>query len=147
AKADAEALCVRYAGEGLDVAIVRPRTILGHGRLGIFHILFEWISEGANVPVLGRGDNVYQFIHADDLADACVLAGQRSGSTSFNIGTDRYGTMRGLLEALAKHAGTGSRVRSLPMAPAVAAMRVTSALGLSPPRPAPALMYARSRWF
>lgn len=147
AKADAETLCARYAGDGLDVTIVRPRTILGHGRLGIFHLLFQWIADGANVPVLGRGDNVYQFIHADDLADACALAGERAGSTTFNIGTDRYGTMRQLLEALAAHAGTGSRVRSVPMAPAVAAMRVTSALGLSPLGPYHALMYGRSMYF
>jgi len=147
AKAEAEALCLRYAQEGLDVSIVRPRTILGHGRLGIFHLLFQWISEGANVPVLGRGDNRYQFIHADDLADACALAAARAGSTSYNIGTDRFGTMRQLLEALAAHAGTGSRVRSVPMAPAVAAMRVTSALGLSPLGPYHALMYGRSMYF
>jgi nucleoside-diphosphate-sugar epimerase len=147
AKAEAEALCRRYAGEGLDVTIVRPRTILGHGRLGIFHLLFQWISDGANVPVLGRGDNVYQFVHADDLADACVLSAARPGATSYNIGADRYGTMRQLLEALAAHAGTGSRVRSVPMAPAVAAMRVTSALGLSPLGPYHSLMYGRSMYF
>jgi len=147
AKADAEVLCNRYAGEGLDVSIVRPRTILGHGRLGIFHILFQWISEGANVPVLGRGDNTYQFIHADDLADACVMSAARPGSTSYNIGTDRFGTMRQLLEALAAHARTGSRVKGVPMAPAVAAMRVTSAIGLSPLGPYHALMYGRSMYF
>jgi len=147
AKAEAETLCVRYAGQGLDVSIVRPRTILGHGRLGIFHILFEWISEGANVPVLGRGDNRYQFIHADDLADACVMAAARPGSTSYNIGADRFGTMRQALEGLAAHAGTGSRVKSVPMAPAVAAMRVTSAIGLSPLGPYHALMYGRSMYF
>ncbi len=147
AKADAEALCVRYATEGLDVSIVRPRTILGHGRLGIFSLLFQWISEGANVPVLGRGDNAYQFVHADDLADACILAGERPDPASYNIGTDRFGTMRALLERLAAHAGTGSRVRSVPMAPAVAAMRVTSALGLSPLGPYHALMYGRAMYF
>lgn len=147
AKADAEALCARYANGGLDVTIVRPRTILGHGRLGIFHILFQWISEGANVPVLGSGGNRYQFIHADDLADACAMAAERPGATSYNIGTNRFGTMRQLLEALAAHAGTGSRVRSVPMTPAVAAMRVTSALGLSPLGPYHALMYGRSMYF
>jgi nucleoside-diphosphate-sugar epimerase len=147
AKADAERLCARYAEQGLDVSIVRPRTILGHGRLGIFHLLFRWISEGANVPVLGRGDNRYQFVHADDLADACALAAEHSGPASYNIGADRYGTMRELLETLARHAGTGSRVRSVPMAPAVAAMRVTSTLGLSPLGPYHALMYGRSMYF
>jgi nucleoside-diphosphate-sugar epimerase len=147
AKAEAEALCLRYAADGLDVSIVRPRTILGHGRLGIFHILFDWVSQGANVPVLGRGDNRYQFVHADDLAAACVLAGERPGSTSYNIGTDRFGTMRELLERLIRHAGTASRVRSVPMAPAVAAMRLTSALGLSPLGPYHALMYGRAMYF
>ena len=147
AKADAEALCVRYAAQGLDVSIVRPRTILGHGRLGIFHLLFEWVSDGANVPVLGRGDNRYQFVHADDLAEACALAGERRGAAAYNIGTDRYGSMRELLETLVRHAGTGSRVRSVPMAPAVAAMRLTGALGLSPLGPYHALMYGRSMYF
>jgi nucleoside-diphosphate-sugar epimerase len=147
AKADAEALCARYASQGLDVTIVRPRTILGHGRLGIFHLLFQWVSEGDNVPVLGRGDNLYQFIHADDLADACILAAERPESASYNIGTDRFGSMRALLEALVAHAGTGSKVRSVPMAPAVALMRLTSALGLSPLGPYHALMYGRSMYF
>jgi nucleoside-diphosphate-sugar epimerase len=147
AKADAERLCLRYAEQGLDVSIVRPRTILGHGRLGIFHLLFQWISEGANVPVLGRGDNVYQFIHADDLAEACALAGEHAGPSSFNIGTDRFGTMRELLEGLARHADTGSRVRGVAMAPAVAAMQLTSALGLSPLGPYHSLMYGRSMYF
>jgi nucleoside-diphosphate-sugar epimerase len=147
AKADAEALCARYAAEGLDVSIVRPRTILGHGRLGIFHILFDWVSAGANVPVLGRGANLYQFVHADDLAEACALAAARPGATSYNIGTDRFGTMRELLEGLIRHAGSRSRVRSVPMVPAVAAMRLTGALGLSPLGPYHALMYGRAMYF
>src|SRR5918997_845719 len=54
AKLRAEALCREAAGGGLDVTIVRPRTILGHGRLGIMAILFEFVAEGAPVYVLGR---------------------------------------------------------------------------------------------
>ena len=147
AKLDAERLCARYAAEGLDVSIVRPRTILGHGRLGIFQILFEWIRTGQNVPVLGAGHNVYQFVHADDLAQACLLAAERPGAESFNCGAERFGTMRAALEALCAHAGTGSRVRSVPMAPAVAAMKLTSALGISPLGAYHALMYGRSMYF
>jgi nucleoside-diphosphate-sugar epimerase len=147
AKAAGELLCEREAAAGLDVTIVRPRTILGHGRLGIFQILFEWVREGSNVPVLGGGHNRYQFVHADDLADACLLAGERAGPASYNIGTDRFGTMRQTLEALCRHAGTGSRVRSVPMWPATAAMKVTSALGLSPLGAYHALMYGRSLYF
>ena len=46
AKLAGEKLCRAYAAQGLDVTIIRPRTIMGHGRLGIFQILFEWIPAG-----------------------------------------------------------------------------------------------------
>ena len=105
---------LRASADGLDASIVRPRTILGHGRLGIFGILFEWIADGADPVVLGDGTNRYQFVHADDLAEACLLAGERDGPGLFNVGTDRFGTMAEALTHLCRHAGTGSRVRHLP---------------------------------
>jgi nucleoside-diphosphate-sugar epimerase len=132
AKLAGEIICRELADGGLDVSIVRPRTIMGHGRLGIMQIVFEWISQGSDVFVMGRGDNRYQFVHADDLADACLLAARRPGSATYNIGTDRFGTMRETLEALVVHSGTGSRVRSLPRGPAVLAMKLSTALKLSP---------------
>lgn len=147
AKLVGEHLCHEYAGKDLDVSIIRPRTILGHGRLGIFQILFEWIREGANVPVLGKGDNVYQFIHADDMADACILAGERAGSDTYNCGTDRFGTMREVLEHLCEHAGTGSMVKGVPMKPAEWGMKITNTLGMSPLGAYHALMYGRSMYF
>lgn len=147
AKLEGETLCKKYSGQGLDISIIRPRTIMGHGRLGIFQILFEWIRTGYNVPVLGRGDNVYQFVHADDLADACILAAARPGAATYNCGTDRFGTMREVLENLCAHAKTGSKVKSVPMSPAVGFMNITSALGLSPLGPYHAMMYGKSLYF
>ena len=148
AKLAAEQRVRTYAAEhGIDATILRPRTILGHGRLGIFQILFDWVERGWNLPVLGRGDNVYQFVHADDLADACIRAAGRPGFAVYNVGAATFGTMRETLEALCRHAGSGSRVRAVPMAPAVWAMRVSSALGLSPLGPYHALMYGRSLYF
>jgi len=147
AKHRGEMLCMDYIEAGVDTTIIRPRTIMGHGRLGIFQILFEWIREGRNVPVLGRGDNVYQFVHADDLADACILAAERPGPEIYNCGAEKFGTMRQVLEHLCAHAKTGSKVRSVPMAPAVALMKLTGAIGLSPLGPYHALMYGRSLYF
>jgi nucleoside-diphosphate-sugar epimerase len=147
AKLEGETLCHHYTKQGQDITIIRPRTIMGHGRLGIFQILFEWIREGRNVPVLGRGDNTYQFVHADDLAEACILAAARPGGTTYNCGAADFGTMRAVLEYLCRHAKTGSRVRSIPMAPAVGLMRLTSAIGLSPLGAYHALMYGRSMYF
>jgi nucleoside-diphosphate-sugar epimerase len=147
AKLEGEKLCKNYTERGLDVSTVRPRTILGHGRLGIFQILFEWVYEGRNVPVFNGGQSLYQFVHADDLADACVRAALRSGSETYNVGAKDFCSMRETLETLCRHAKTSSQVKSLPMAPFEFVMNVTSALGLSPLGTYHALMYGRSLYF
>ena len=51
AKLDGEKLVVEYSKKGLKSSIIRPRTILGNSRLGIFQILFEWVYKGKNIPV------------------------------------------------------------------------------------------------
>lgn len=153
AKLEAEGLCDDAAGAGLDVTIIRPRTILGHGRLGIMAILFEFVAEGAPVFVFGKGDNRYQFVHAHDLADATLLAADRANPAGmahadrYNIGSDRPGTMRETLTALTVHAGTGSRVRSLPTGPAATAMHAMSNVSLLPFAPYHWLLYGESLWF
>jgi nucleoside-diphosphate-sugar epimerase len=147
AKLEAEVLCRDAIATGLDVTIVRPRTILGHGRLGIMAILFEFVAEGAPVYVLDGGHNRYQFVHAEDLADACLLAADRPGPATYNIGTTEFGTMRETLQALVDHAGTGARVRSLPSAPARIGMQVVSRLGQAPFAPYHWLLYGESLWF
>lgn len=147
AKLAGEALCWDYARKGLDVSIVRPCTIMGPGRLGIFQILFEWICQGKNLPVLNGGKNIYQFVHGDDFAQACIQASAARGADVFNCGTDRFESMRELLEHLCHHAATRSKVKSLPMQPIVAAMKVSSALGISPLADYHALMYGESLYF
>jgi nucleoside-diphosphate-sugar epimerase len=147
AKLAAEWACLRAVADGLDVTIVRPRTILGHGRLGIFAVLFDWIADGADPFVLGDGSNRYQLVHADDLASLCIAAAARPGPAIYNAGTDRFGTMGEAIEHLCVHAGTGARVRSLPATVAAAAMRATARLGLTPFAPYHWLMYAHSMWF
>lgn len=147
AKLAAEWACLDAVSRGLDVSIVRPRTILGHGRLGIFGILFDWIADGADVVVLGDGSNRYQFVHADDLADVCLLAAQRSGPMIVNAGTDRFGTMRESLVSLCRHAGTGSQVRSLPARATSLAMQAAAGMRIAPFAPYHWIMYSKSLWF
>lgn len=147
AKLAAEWACLDAAAKGLDVSIVRPRTILGHGRLGIFGILFDWIADGADVVVLGDGSNRYQFVHADDLAEVCLLAALRPGPMIVNAGTDRFGTMRESLESLCRHAGTGAHVRSLPARATSLAMQAAAGLRIAPFAPYHWIMYSKSMWF
>lgn len=147
AKLEGERLGRDFAGRGLSVSVVRPRTILGHGRLGIFQILFEWVRRSRPVFTLGSGDNRYQFVHADDLARLCLLADARPESGVYLGGTDRFGTMRELLRGLIAHAGSASRVHALPFRTTQLAMKVTSKLGVSPLGDYHTLMYGREMFF
>jgi nucleoside-diphosphate-sugar epimerase len=147
AKLRAELLCRDAVTSGLDVTIVRPRTVLGHGRLGVIALLFEFVADGAPVFVLGGGHNRYQLVHAADLADACLRAGERSGPSVYNVGASDFGTMRETLQALVDHARTGSRLRSLPVAPARFTMHALASLGLAPFAPYHWLLYSESLYF
>jgi len=98
----------------MPLVVIRPRTILSEGRLGIFQILFEWVFRGKNVYVIGSGDNLFQFVHAHDLMDAYMLVLEKEGTGVYNVGTDRFGALRQVLEKLIIHAGSASKVKSLP---------------------------------
>ena len=147
AKLAGERLCFEYKKKGLNCSIIRPRTILGTGRLGIFQILFEWVYQGKNIPVIDNGENIYQFIHADDLAEASIKLSKLDKDYVINVGAESFGSMRETLEALISHAKTKSKIRSLPLYFTEKAMNLSSSLGLSPLGPYHALMYGRSLYF
>src|ERR1039458_2943269 len=67
--------------DSLEVVILRCPTIIDSGRLGLLAILFEFIRENKTVWVVGSGGNRYQFIHAGDLAQACVQTLDFPGSS------------------------------------------------------------------
>lgn len=147
AKYAAELICQEYIKKGMDISIIRPRTILGHGRLGIFQILFEWIHKNKNIPVLGKGNNIYQFVHAEDLADACIAASLQIGPDIFNIGAAQYGSMKEALQHLINHANSSSKIRHFPFKLTTFLMTLTSLLRVSPLGAYHTLMYGRSMYF
>ncbi len=116
AKEDGEKVVREFRSKNdLDVSIVRPRTIVGTGRLGIFGILFDWVRRGKRVYIIDKGDNLFQLVSAPDLADACVrIATMPCKNEDFNIGADEFGTVRSDLEKLIAHAKTGARVQPTP---------------------------------
>jgi len=131
----------------LPLIVIRPRTILGEGRLGIFQILFEWIQEGRNVYVIGSGNVQFQFVHALDLMDAYMLDLDRGKPGIYNVGTNRYSTLRQGLENLIEYAGTDSKVKSLPAWVTISTLRVLDWLGLSPLAPWHYLTYHKAFHF
>ena len=122
----------RYRQHGLKVCILRPRTIIGTERLGIFHILYDWIKGGKRIPIIGSGKALFQFVSARDVVEASLLAVGAESNDDFNIGAEEYSTVQGDLEALIQHAGSGSRVVSIPAPLAKTSLQILDLLRLSP---------------
>ena len=115
-KIEAEKICWRYIKKGLNVTILRPKTFLGTGRLGVFEILFDWVKDGKKIPVIGNGCNRYQLLDVDDLVKVIYLIinkkhGERGKQNNwkklndvFNIGAEKFGTVKEDLEELFEYA-------------------------------------------
>jgi nucleoside-diphosphate-sugar epimerase len=139
-----DAICERHK---IPLITIRPRATLGAGRLGIFQILFEWIKENRSVYVIGSGNIRFQFIHAHDLMDFYMLALDAGKSGTYNVGTDRFGTLRGDLEKLIAYAGSTSKVKSLPEGLAINSLRLLYWMRLSPLVPWHYLTYHKACFF
>jgi len=131
----AERVCEEYRGRGLCVPIIRPKTFIGTGRLGVFAILYDWVRSGVRIPVIGSGGNRYQLLEVEDLVEAVWLAcasPQEKANDTFNVGAKRFGTVREDVGALCEYAGTGARVMATPAGLVKAALRLFELLKLSP---------------
>jgi nucleoside-diphosphate-sugar epimerase len=132
-KIEAERVAQEARRRGLGVVVLRPKTFIGPERLGVFEILFEWIREGRRIPILGRGANRYQLLAVEDLVEAMLSAATADAAgETFNIGAIGFGTVRSDLEALIAHAGSGSRLRPVPVRPAELVLRALELARLSP---------------
>ncbi|WP_058993953.1 NAD(P)-dependent oxidoreductase [Haloarcula sp. CBA1127] len=135
AKIEAENVCRDFRRIGMCVPIIRPKTFIGPQRLGVFQVLFDWIEDGANIPMVGWGNNKYQLLHVHDLVRAIKMMFTLDGSEvndTFNVGATEYGTMREDFQAPIDEAGTGKQVVGTPATLTRFALRILDKLSLSP---------------
>ncbi|MFJ8080806.1 NAD-dependent epimerase/dehydratase family protein [Streptomyces sp. NPDC096205] len=135
AKAEAETVAERFRAQGMRLPVLRPKTFLGPGRMGLFDMLFQWAEEGRHFPVLGRGDVRIQMLALEDLGDAVLTvlrAPDEVACDTYNIGAAKFGTLREDFQAVLDAAGHGRRVVSVPGRPAVAVLRALERTRLSP---------------
>jgi nucleoside-diphosphate-sugar epimerase len=117
------------------------------GRLGLLAILYEFIDDHKTVWVVGDGSNRYQFIYAEDLAEAAILGASYGKSDLFHVGADQVKSMREVYEAVIRKSGSRSKVRSLPRKPTIGAMMLAHKLRVSPLGPYHYKMIAESFLF
>ncbi len=108
-KRKSEQLCKYYRESGFQISIFRPRLIIGPGRLGILSSLFNLIRLGLPVPLIGNGNNHYQFISVFDCAEAAICAVERGvPNGEYNLGSIDPPTVRTLLRSLIERVGSRS---------------------------------------
>ena len=130
-KLEGERVLAGFA-DRLEWDAIRCPTIVSAGRLGLLAILFEFAKEGRRIYLVGDGSNRYSFVEANDLAAACLLAARAPGSHVYHVGSDRVKPLREVYQAVIDEAGSGSRLVRLPEKPAIAALKLLHALGVSP---------------
>jgi nucleoside-diphosphate-sugar epimerase len=134
-KVKAEHVCAEYRDKGLLLPVLRPKSFVGPERLGAFELLYDFASNGHNFPVLGSGANLYQLLDVEDLNQAVYLCATKPPeivNDTFNVGAERFGTLRESFQAVLDRAGHGKRIIGVPAAPAIWTLRVLEALHLSP---------------
>jgi len=130
-KAQAERELEKYKGK-IYIQIFRCPVITGVGRLGLQAILFEFISEHKNVYVLGDGSNTYQFVDADDVAQALEQASHKKRFDIYTIGGDGATSLRQLYQNVITYAKSTSKIVSLPQGPALLVLSLLNTLNISP---------------
>jgi nucleoside-diphosphate-sugar epimerase len=135
AKVEAERICESYRANGMIVPILRPKSFVGPERLGVFALLYDWAKDGHGFPMIGSGNNRYQFLDVEDLCQAIYLCATLDDNTvndTFNVGAKEFTTMREDYQAVLDEAGFGKKIVPLPAAPVIWTLRFLEALKLSP---------------
>jgi len=135
AKIAAEKVCEEFRGKDMVVTILRPKSFIGPERLGAFALFYDWASTGHGFPMIGSGNNRYQFLDVYDLCEAiylCATLPPEKVNDTFNIGAEEFTTMKEDYQAVLDYAGFGKKIKGFPATPVIWALRFLEALHLSP---------------
>jgi nucleoside-diphosphate-sugar epimerase len=142
----AEEICKEYLSQGVPISIIRPRTILGYSRSGLFSFIFLLIQRGKKIPVLSNGENKYQFIDVDDFVNLIHEVIKNEDNLEINVGAKEFSTIRSTLEKLIEHAKSESKLVNVPK-PLLRIVTALSKVKLLPFAPYQLHMYGESMWF
>jgi nucleoside-diphosphate-sugar epimerase len=142
----AEEICKEYLRLGVPISIIRPRTILGYSRSGLFSFIFLLVQQGKKIPILSNGKNYYQFIDVDDFVSLIHEVLKNNSNLEINVGAKEFSTMRSTLEGLIQHAKSESTLINVPK-PILKIVMALSKVRLLPFAPYQLQMYSESMWF
>ena len=130
-KLEAEMICIESRKKGLPITILRPRLIMGKGRLGIMKKLFKAISLNRPVPLIGRGNNCYQMVSVEDCSKAAILSVKYNfPNCELNLGSEVGPNIKKLLNFLIHTVNSKSILIPLPAFPLKIILTILEKMGL-----------------
>ena len=135
AKIEAEKVCAEFRKRNMTVPILRPKSFVGPERLGAFVLLYDWAADGHGFPMIGNGNNRYQLLDVEDLCQAiwlCATLPDEVVNDTFNIGAEKFETMREDWQVVLDQAGFGKKIKGFPKTPVIWGLRILEFLHLSP---------------
>ena len=130
-KLEAENLCINARKSGIPITILRPRLIMGKGRLGVMEKLFKAISLNRPVPIIGNGNNCYQMVSVDDCSEAVILSVKYNFPNSeLNLGSETGPSVKTLLGLLIKKVNSKSLLIPIPALPVKLTLSFLEKIGL-----------------
>jgi len=103
--------------------------------LGVFALFYDWARDGRGFPMIGSGNNRYQLLDVYDLCVAtylCATLPESQVNDVFNIGAEKFTTMKEDYQAVLDRAGFGRKIRGFPALPMILTLRFLEILRISP---------------
>ncbi|HET9532586.1 MAG TPA: NAD-dependent epimerase/dehydratase family protein [Blastocatellia bacterium] len=118
---------LRTVGDLLAWTIVRPPAVYGPRDYALYE-LFKSIARGI-APTIGRGDKLVSLVHARDLVDGIILAGETDASTgrAYFISSEEVYSLKAVVELLSVVFARKVRRLAIPRAMAYGAAVVAEA--------------------
>lgn len=130
-KYECEKILLNNGGK-FNTVIFRSPTIMDEGRLGLLSLLFEFIDDDKKIPLVGDGNNRYQFIYAKDLSRVMKAAVTYDKTDVFNIGSNNVKSFNEVYKYVINKADSKSRLVHFPKTLMTSLMKLCYWLNLSP---------------
>lgn len=131
-KYQGELIIKNYLNKNIVYSIIRPRTVVGEERLGIFGLLFQFFQENIPVFVLGSGKNSLQLIDKDDLTEIIYRLVDKNTPGIFNIGNNDKTNILNTFKQFKNEINSKSKIIKLPKNLTIFILLLLDKLGLSP---------------
>ncbi len=92
--------------------IFRVPMIVSEERLGVLSILFDFIINNKNIPILNNGHNLIQFIHIDDLIKFVIKSCSIKEKQIYNLGSEESLSLKELFLRLINSINSNSKIIS-----------------------------------